>query len=72
MSNKPTHYAYFVKDINSDNSKWTPIGAVWPHKDGKGFNLKLELIPVDSGTITIREVSEKDQPQEAATEPSAA
>ena len=65
-NNQPTHYAYHVKDFDDkEKSHWMKIGAVWPHKDGKGFNLELELIPVNGGKITVREVSEKTQ-QEAA------
>ena len=67
MSNQPTHHVYFVKDQKSqgpdEKSKgiWTKIGAAWPHKDGKGFNLELELLPIGTGKLTVREVSEKPE-----------
>ena len=46
MENKPTHYAYHVTDrvqdgIEENGGFWTKIGAAWPHRDGKGFNIAL-------------------------------
>ena len=55
----PTHYVYHVR--NGDESSkgyWTKIGAVWPHRDDKGFNIDLELIPID-GRIVVREATAK-------------
>ena len=48
MDNKPTHYLYNVidQDNHSDDEKrgiWTRIGAAWPHGDGKGFSLRLDI-----------------------------
>jgi len=55
-SKAPTHIAYHVREGN-DKGYWTRIGAAWAHKDGKGFNLSLECLPVD-GKISLRVVSE--------------
>lgn len=52
--NRPTHRAYAVEKFGEGKSHWTDIGAAWPHKDGKGFNVKLNLVPL-SGEIVIRE-----------------
>jgi hypothetical protein len=30
------------------------IGAAWAHGDGKGFNLKLEYLPLNNAEIVIR------------------
>lgn len=30
------------------------IGAVWPHGDGEGFNLKLDCLPLNGAEIVIR------------------
>ena len=60
-SNKPTHYAYVVRerDINDKKSKmWLIVGAAWAHNDGRGFNLELESLPV-KGKIVLRVASEK-------------
>ncbi len=55
--NAPTHYAYQVKDVDQ-KSYWTRIGAVFTHKDGKGFNILLDSLPLD-GKVTIRAASEE-------------
>jgi len=48
MDNKPTHYLYNVidQDTVGDDEKrgiWTRIGAAWPHGDGKGFSITLDI-----------------------------
>ncbi len=54
----PSHIAYHVRD-GKEKGYFTRIGAAWPHKDGKGFNIKLGgLVPLD-GEITLRTASEK-------------
>lgn len=54
--NRPSHIAYQVRD-GKDDAIWTRIGAAWRHKDGKGFNLQLDAVPLD-GRITLREAHE--------------
>jgi hypothetical protein len=54
--NTPSHIAYQVKE-GSQKSYWTKIGAAWAHKDGKGFSIQLESVPLD-GKVTIRTASE--------------
>lgn len=53
---RPTHDIWQVIGDN-DDARWTRIGAAWPHKDGKGMNLKIEAIPL-TGRIVIRERTE--------------
>ena len=65
MNNTPTHIVYHVKDIEntSDESRsiWTKIGAAWPHKDQKGFNITLDgLLPLD-GRLVVREAMPADE-----------
>jgi hypothetical protein len=44
---------------------WNPrISAAWAHKDGKGFNLDLELIPMKTGRFVIRENRAEDGSEE--------
>jgi hypothetical protein len=57
-SNGPSHIAYQVRDREGGKGFFTRIGAAWPHKDGKGFNIQLEVVPLD-GRITIRVATEK-------------
>lgn len=53
----PTHIAYQVREGSKDKSFWTRIGAAWAHKDGKGFSLQFDCVPLD-GRITLRIASE--------------
>lgn len=55
---KPTHEAFVVTGEGED-SFWTKIGGVWPHDDGKGFNVELSAFPI-SGRLVLRE--RKEQP----------
>jgi hypothetical protein len=53
-SKRPTHRVYAVTK-NGDKSFWTEIGAAWSHQDGKGFNVKLDYLPLNGAEIVIRE-----------------
>lgn len=53
----PTHIAYQVRDRDGKKGFWTRIGSAWPHSDGKGFSLQLDVVPLD-GRITLRIASE--------------
>ena len=37
---------------------WTPIGAAWPNKDGMGFNVSCDLVPLQ-GRIVMRAVNRR-------------
>jgi hypothetical protein len=49
----PTHTAYQVREGKNDKNFWTRIGAAWQHKDGKGFSLQLDCVPLD-GRVQVR------------------
>lgn len=57
---RPSHIAYHVREGEENKSYFNRIGSVWPHKDGEGFNIQLDAVPVD-GRITIRTVQERIQ-----------
>ena len=64
MANTPTYIAYHVKDTGAgENGEkrgvWTKVGAAWPNKDGKGFSVVLDVVPLD-GRLMLREPLEKD------------
>ncbi len=65
MTNKPTHHVYHVKEKEvGGKGVWQKLGAAWPHQDGKGFNVELELLPVSSGDtmkLTLREATAKPE-----------
>ena len=51
---RPTHRVYAITK-NGDKSFWTEIGAAWAHQDGKGFNVKLDYLPLNGAEIVICE-----------------
>ena len=60
-TNRPTQRVYAViKKEDNEKGIWLEIGAAWPHRDGKGFGVKLNLVPF-SGTaeIVIRAIESK-------------
>lgn len=69
----PTHFAYSVREYRVGKemkSYWTEIGPLFAHKDGKGFNLDLNLLPRD-GKVVIRVADERPKRTTAATEAAA-
>ena len=54
-TNLPSHEVYLVREgvKEGDKAFWTKVGAAWPHKDGKGFNVSLD------GDLVIRERTPK-------------
>ena len=54
----PSHVAYHVRDREGGKAFWTRIGGAWPHGDGKGFNVQVDVVPLD-GRIALRVVEEK-------------
>src|SRR5438067_5699506 len=58
---QPTHRAYSVIRREGQDDFWLNLGLVFEHKDGKGFNLMLQALPLD-GKIVCREITEADQP----------
>ena len=48
----------FTAFRSGNRATWTRIGSVWPHADGKGFNVQLDAVPLD-GRITLRVAEDK-------------
>ena len=66
-TSKPSHTVYFVRKVEGrDKAFWDKIGAAWPQKDGKGFSVRLHLLPfnVADGDIIIRVNEDKPGDQE--------
>ena len=61
---QPTHRAYSVIRREGQDDYWLNIGLAFPHKDGHGFNIVLQALPLD-GKIVCREVTEGDQTEAA-------
>ena len=67
QTNRPSHRVYAVTK-NRDSNYWREIAAAWAHKDGEGFNLKLDFLPLNGAEIVIRKpkVDEADGPADEA------
>ncbi|MBX9591213.1 MAG: hypothetical protein K2X43_18145 [Hyphomonadaceae bacterium] len=64
----PSHRCFVVEDRGrGKDAIWTRIGSAWPHKDGKGFNVQLAALPASGGRIVLREFTEEDGREEAAS-----
>jgi hypothetical protein len=57
---RPTHRAYSVIRREGQDDFWLNLGLVFPHKDGGGFNIMLQALPLD-GKIVCREIAEDDK-----------
>jgi hypothetical protein len=58
---RPTHRIYSVTKNGDSKANWQEIGAAWPHKDGKGFNLKFTARPLDGAEIVLRIATAKKE-----------
>jgi hypothetical protein len=67
---KPSHIAYVVTDPKEGSDRkaiWREVGAIWPHKNGSGFDLVLVDQLSVSGRIVCTERKEKSaEPAEQA------
>ena len=66
---RPTHRVYAVTK-NGESKFWQPIGAMWAHADAKGFNLRIDYLPLNDAQIVVRVAG--DQETEAAVTAQAA
>jgi hypothetical protein len=57
-TNRPSHRLFNVTG-DGDTARWTDIGVAWTSKDGKGFTMVLNAIPVN-GRVVMRLNEEKD------------
>lgn len=59
-SKTPSHIAYYVREGQSGKSFWTRIGSAWAHADGNGFNVHIDIVPLD-GRIALRVAGERKE-----------
>lgn len=57
---QPTHRAYSVIRREGQDDFWLNLGLVFPHKDGGGFNVMLQALPLD-GKIVCREIVDSEE-----------
>jgi hypothetical protein len=63
MPNTPTYILYHGRNTGKDKTGkkiWTRIGAVWPNRSGKGFNLTWDYLPLGDG-LTVMLPFDKDR-----------
>lgn len=67
---KKTHpelIGYTVIDRgNNKRVVWSRIAAGWPHKDGRGYDIRLDALPID-GRLTLRFQDQSDVAAEDET-----
>lgn len=62
MSSRPSHTAYIViepKEGANGKGYWIEVGAIWPHKNGNGFDLVIPPGMSLQGRIICRERREQ-------------
>jgi hypothetical protein len=64
MHRRPTHRLYRVLGDGA-SAIWTPIGAAWPNKDGQGFSIRCDAVPL-TGRIVMRAIT--DRPEAAGVQ----
>ncbi len=58
QTRQPTHRLYTVKG-EGKNARWIEIGAAWANRDGEGFSIRLDVVPLD-GHIVMRAPKAKE------------
>jgi hypothetical protein len=58
---RPTHRIYSVSKNGDAKPFWTELGAAWPHKDGKGFQLKFKACPFGECEVVLRAIEPKSK-----------
>lgn len=65
-TNSPAFMLYRV-DGNGPEARWTKIGAAWPNRDGKGFNILCDAVPLQ-GRIVMRAYTPKPKAEDTAND----
>lgn len=51
---RPDFIAYVVTPIGvGEDSAWNRVGAAWQHRDGQGYDVSMDALPV-AGRLTLR------------------
>ena len=57
---KPDFNVYTVVEQEGKDPFWLKIGAAWANKDGKGYSITLQALPLD-GRLVLREWKEPEK-----------
>ncbi|WP_417595759.1 hypothetical protein [Parasphingorhabdus sp.] len=55
----PDFHAWHVSN-KGEKGFWTKVGAAWPHRDGKGLSIQLDILPIN-GRIVLRKPLESTE-----------
>ncbi len=56
----PYMLGYTVRPMgDGPKSHWSKVAVAWAHKDGQGFNVQMDAMPVD-GRLVLRAVNDDD------------
>ncbi|WP_174843507.1 hypothetical protein [Thalassococcus sp. S3] len=59
QTRKPYMLGYAVRPIgDGTKSHWSKVAAAWAHKDGQGYEVRMDAMPVD-GRLVLRTVPEE-------------
>lgn len=61
-SRRPSHIAFHVRGGEDAKAYFNRIGSAFPHKDGEGYNILLDALPVD-GKVVLRTPQERLEDQ---------
>jgi hypothetical protein len=65
MTTQANHLEILSVTAQGQRSVWTRIGTAFPTKDGKGYRLKIDLVPTDSAAdILMLPAKEKPSGEE--------
>ena len=56
---------YSVREGKDGKKFWNRVGAAFPHKEGDGFNVVLEALPLD-GKLVVMPPRETEEVAESA------
>ena len=57
LGRQPSHRLYRVLG-DGEGAIWTPIGAAWPNKDGLGFSIVCDAVPLQ-GRMVLRTIQDR-------------
>ena len=57
---KPDFNVFVVEEREGQDPFWLKVGAAWANKDGKGFNVVVQALPLD-GRLVLREYKEPEK-----------
>ena len=66
--NSPSLLAFKINESREGKSYYNKIGAAFEHKDGEGYNVTLDSVPVD-GRFTLRTPLERLEQMRSEPEP---